>query len=261
MKTMTVAAMIAACAGVFAQDEKKDDGKKQAIADAAKALRATAKAGGFDVAGESKVESDAEGMVVGDFGWGGLSGKIAGSVTFPLEAAFRLDAGKARYELWSSKGQAVERLTWKGRGAYPDRAADELLSLVNLEKLAADVEKATAAKARDGGVIELTLSGDAIREHVERAGSDEEGGGIMMEMGLTPSSVTLKLTIGKDGLVGKLEAAVLKKFNMGEGEEEGEEEEGQNFEVTVAYTLALAKHGAAKVEIPADVREQLKEKE
>jgi len=260
MKMLTLAAMLAACAGVLAQDEKKDDGRKQAVADAAKALRATAKSGGFDVSGESKVESDANGIVVGDMGWGGLSGKVSGSVTFPLEASFRLDAGKARYELWSSKGQAVERLTWKGRGAYPDRAADELLSLVNLEKLAADVEKATAAKARDGGVIELTLAGDAIREHVERAGGDEEGG-MMMEMGPTPSSVTLKLTIGQDGLVAKIEAAVLKKWNMGEGEEEGEEEEGQNFEMTVTYTLALTKHGAAKVEIPADVRGQLKEKE
>lgn len=268
--TATVAAL-ALCAGAVAQDEKKPDESKQLRADVAKALRETAKAGAFDVAGESKVEQDGEGMVVGDGGWGGLSGKITGSVAFPLKAAFRLQAGKTRYELWSSGGKTVERVTWRGRPAYAADAANELLSLVNFEKLAADVEKASQGKAREAQkvgddecrVIELTLAGDAIRKHVEEDDPEDAPEGMEFDMGLKASSVTLKAWIGKDGTVRKIEAAVVKKLDMdGEGGEDDEEApEGMSYQITAAYTLTFSNAGRAKVEIPEDVREQLKEKE
>jgi hypothetical protein len=254
---------------VWAQDEKKPDPVKAVREDAVKALKATAAKGGFTFEGEAATEVSQEmgGITVDGF-FGGLSGKITGTAA-GATAAFKAKNGKALYECWRDK-KTVERMTWRGMGQTPGDAANDVLSLVNLEKLAEAAGKAKAGKslgdAKLGEVackmLELTLDGESIGKHIEQP---EAQGGAVMSMGLKVVRLELKLWIGADGLVHKIEAKVPKTFEgagimPGGGEEEEEDEEsGEGEMMTSTYTLMLTKLGETKVELPDDIKAMLKE--
>ncbi len=276
---MRVALMLAVMTGLCgAQDEgrkeeKKADGRKELRDAAAKALKATAAKGSVAFEGDCSTEYTQDGgggIVVPDGGefYGGLKGKITGTVEGSFKAAFRAKSDKVLYEAWHDK-KTVERMTWRGVGMTPGDAANDVLSLVNLEKLAEAAGKAREAKAGEAKLgdaacktFTLTLDGSAIGKYLD-APEMKDADGVVMSIGMKTSRVELKLWVGDDGLVRKLEAQVAKAFDMSEmiepgddGEEEDEDSEGEEMMVTT-YTFAFSKWGEAKVEVPEEIREQM----
>jgi hypothetical protein len=276
--TMRVALMLAVMAGlVWAQDEgkkeeKKADGRKEIRDAAAKALKAAAAKGSAAFEGECSTEytGEAGGIVVpegGDF-YGGLKGKITGAVEGSFKASFRAKSDKVLYEAWHDK-KTVERMTWRGIGMTPGDAANDVLSLVNLEKLAEAAGKAREAKSGEAKLgdaacktFTLTLDGSAIGKYLD-APEMKDADGVVMSLGMKTSRVELKFWVGDNGLIRKLEAQVAKAFDMSEmiepgddGDEEDEDSDGEEMMVTT-YTFTFSKWGEAKVEIPEEIREQM----
>lgn len=275
MRFALVAVMMAGLA--YGQEGPKVEGKKpdalKEVREAvSKALKATAAKGGFEIEGSVENElSQENGMEFAGGFFGSLQGKIAGAVSTPFAASIRVKADKALYELAHDGKKSAERLTWRGAGQTPGDAANDLLSLLDVAKLADAAGKAKEGKSHAEEklgetackVASLTLEGDAISKYLETPEAEE---GMMMEFGLKTSKVELKVWYGaEDGLVRKVRAVVTKTFDVGimpvedgEEEEEGEEGEGQEA-MTATYTLTLSKFGAAKVEIPEGMKEMMKE--
>lgn len=208
-------------------------------ADSAQALRDTAKKGTFAFSGELKIQSEDMGMDV--------TASIEGAASSPFGAIVKSKAEKSTYEIFHKGGKTVERLTWRGFPEYMEMGtSDEVLSLLDLEKLAAAAAKGKSGKkdADDNGssVFRLTLGEDAIRSY-------NEDGMDGVDFGMKVDSVALKLWI-KDGLVQKMEAAVERSYDDGGGD---------TYATTTVYTLTLSKHGEAKVEYPADIVKELGE--
>lgn len=278
MKLALVAVMTAGLAyGQEAQDGPKAEGKKpdavKAVRDdVAKALKATAAKGGFELEGSAETEMTQDmGMEMPGGFFGGMNGKISGAVTTPFSAAIKVKADKALYELVHDGKKSAERLTWRGAGQTPGDAANDVLSMLDFAKLAEAVGRAKAGKAHAEEkvgetackVASLTLDGEAISKYLETGEAQE---GMMMDFGMKSSKIELKVWIGaEDGLVRKLRAVVTKTMDIGimpaedgEEEEEGEEGEGQEM-MTATYTVSLSKFGAAKVEIPEGMKELMKD--
>ncbi len=266
---MRFALMVVLMAAVAAaqDDGKKQDPVKAVRDDAAKALKATAAKGAFAFEGEATTDFSEElGGVVVDGFYGGIKGKISGTATSGFKAAFRAKSDKATYEAWHDK-KTVERMTWRGLGQTPGDAANDILSLVDFEKLAGAVGKAKEGKAGDGKLgdeacktYQVVLGPEAISTYLDAPDADEDGGGAMMDFGLAATRIELKLWVGSDGLVRKIEAKVVKGMSMNpaDGEEEEEQEEGMGELMSSTYTFTFSKFGETKVEIPDDIRELMK---
>lgn len=203
---------------LLAQDVSKD---------AAAAIRETAKKN-FAFAGEMKLKSDDMDEIVAP---------VSGAVAAPFEVVVKSKGERSTHEIFHRAGKTIERTTYRG---YPDPVlgTDELLSILDLAKLADAAAKGTAGKRDADGSLRITLGEDAIRTY-----QDEP-----IDMGMKVDSVALTLWI-KDGIVEKLEAAVERTFDDG----------GDSFSQTAIYTLTLSKRGEARVEIPEEIRKELGE--
>lgn len=154
--------------------------------EAAKALRATAQ-GGFAFAGEAKTSITMSWAAAVTF---------SGAVGKTFEAVVRSKFGKSTYGLFHKGGKTAERLTWRNSREFMTfgGSADDVLSLLDLEPLAKSIKSGEADPEEDGGrVIRLTLGKEAIRSYREAD----------FENAWKVDSVSLKLWIGKDGLVRK----------------------------------------------------------
>lgn len=245
--------LLLALALIQGTDVKPVDDPAALKSDAAKALRDTAKAGAFSVEGELEFDADKAEMKEMVAEWFEEPPEITGSASAaPFKAHGRVQLGGTRYDVYRDGG-TVERITWRGWQEYFDQAADELLTLLDLDALAKAAEEATDAKSLpDGKVgdvecrsIRLTLKPDAVKSYVEIEEFDE------MVDETRPKKVELRLWIGKgDGRVNKIEWTV--------GREEWMEDES-TYVLDRIYTVTIRDSGKAKVEIPADVQEILKD--
>jgi hypothetical protein len=233
---------------LHAQDEKKDDLKRLAE-DAAQALRQTAKPGSFEFAGILKTEvnpeeNDAEPTEC----------KLSGAAGTPFHSAFKAKTDSATHDIVFKGGKMAGRLTWKGHPLDLGKAPGEVLSLINLERLAIYVEKATAAKAlpdaKPGGedcrVLELVLPKETMRSHHEDAEAAEEEE-------KSVENVEIRLHVRKsDGLVVKLEATVHRLYKDEDNPDDTSKGRSE-------YALTLKEFGTAKVKIPAGLEKLIKD--
>lgn len=222
---------------------------KAALAEeAAKALKATA-AKGFEAAGEGSFKADKDHEDYAEW-LGGDSATLTAAVQGSFEAVVTVKAKKATYEVFHKGARTVERLTWRGSPVDSSDSANDILSLLDLAKLAGAAAKAIAAKAAGdetlGEVkcrkIRVTLDGTAIGSYLERDPDDEADPGYRVE------TVEVTLWIDADGLVRKLDGAVTKIFDDGEGDE---------VKLVDTWTFTFAKFGATKVEFPPELKKAL----
>lgn len=242
---------------VQGSDAKPADDLAALRSEAAKALRDTAKAGAFSVAGEMEFETDNDEMKEMVAEWFEEPPEISGTASSgPFKGHGRLQMGGTRYDVFHDGG-TVERITWRGWQEYFDQTADEILSLLDLESLATAAGEATDAKSLPDGKagdvecrsMRLVLKPTAVKSYIEIEGFED----FADEM--RPKKVGLRLWIGKsDGLVHKGEWVVGREEIV--AEMEGED---KTYVLDRVYTVTLSDHGKAKVEIPADVRGMMKD--
>jgi hypothetical protein len=218
------------------------DDSKPLKDEAAKAVRLTWANGGFHFAGSAKGEADEE-----DADDEPSEFSIAGDVAPSFNVAAKATVDRCTHELYKREGKYAGRSTWRGSSTDWGSGRDELLSLLDFQKLSAAIDKATVAKAQadekvgsaDCRSLALTLPGEAIRGYSEEEDDDEES---------PVEAVEMKLWIAKSGgLVQRIEATIRRNYK----------DDGYKSKSTCALTLS--EHGSAKVVYPADVLKLLGE--
>jgi hypothetical protein len=218
---------------------------KKSSGDAVEALRKTAKSGSFEFAGILKTEvnpdeADAEATEC----------KVLGAVASPFHSVFKVKTDSSTHEIAFKGGKLAGKLIWKGQPLDLGKAPSEVLSLVNLERLAVYAEKATAAKSladvKDCRVLEIVLPKQTIRSCQEDAEQQEEEE-------KSVEKVELKVHVRKsDGLVVKLEATVHRLYK-------DEDNPDNSSKGRSEYAFTLKEFGAAKVTIPAGLEKLVEE--
>lgn len=233
--TALIALMLGSC--LQAQEAPKDDVRPAA----AEALTKTAKKGPFAVAGQLKTEIDPD-----DPDEEPTICKVAGAVAPGSRAAFRITGNASVHELVLRDGKMAGRETWKGHSLDLINGPSELLSLLDLERLAAHVRNAVAAKAlsdekvgeEDCAVYELQLPKEAIRSFNDDPdfAADEEK---------SLRGARLKLCVRKsDGLVAQLDAGVRRLYK-------NEEHPRPSTRGLTFYSLTFQDFGTADVALPS----------
>jgi hypothetical protein len=247
MSTLTLALL--AVLSPVAQDEKKNDGDPLR-GDAAQALRLTAKAGAVQVAGRLKTEVR-EDQTEEEPTECEVSGAAGGS---PFAAALKARGDHTAAEIFYKGGKLAGRTLWRSVPLDLGKSPSELLSLVNLERLAVYAEKATKTEAGAGGTvgtaecrsIRLELPPDTVRGHSEDNDATEED-----EKGL--SSVEAELWIEKaSGRAVRIEAKVHRLYK-------DDPKPGSTTKSVSSYALTFEKAGEAKVSIPKEIERLLKD--
>jgi hypothetical protein len=148
----------------------------------------------------------------------------------------------------------VGRLVWRAVPVDLGKSPSELLSLVNLDRLALYAEKATLVQAgpeekigdRECRRIRLRLPADTIRGHSQDNDAQEED-----EKGL--DRVEAELLIDKTrGLLLRLEAKVRRVYK------DGDPPSTPNA-ATSSYRLDFQKMGEAKVRIPKEIEREFED--
>ena len=231
-----------------AQDLAKDDPKALA-AEAARSLKLAAKPGSLQFQGTLKTEvnpdeADSEATEC----------RVSGTVGTPLVAVMTLRSEVSTHEIVYKAGKMAGRLTWKGHPLDVGKAPGELLSLVNLERLAIFAEKSAEAKAlgetkvggEDCRAIEIVPPKEAIRSHSDDAEAAQEED-------KSVEKLELKLHLRKsDGFPLKLEAVVHRIYK---------DEDNPN-DVTKGrsqYSLSFKEAPAGGVKIPPALEKLLKD--
>jgi hypothetical protein len=235
--------------GAFGQDEKKEV-DPVLRGDVVRALKQAAQTGSYEVSGELKTEvrdnqTDEEPTL------GRVTGQVIAS---PFQAALRVKADQGTHELYYKEGKLVGRLVWRAVPVDLGKSPSELLSLVNLDRLALYAEKATLAQAgtdekigdRECRRIRLRLPGDTIRGHSQDNDAQEED-----EKGLDRVEAELFLDKARGNLV-RLQANVRRVYK------DGEDPLTPNT-ATSSYQLDFQKMGEAKVRIPKEIEREFEE--
>jgi hypothetical protein len=229
--------------------DKKDDPKPLA-ADVAAALQRTAKRGPFAVAGKLKTEinpddADEEAVVC----------SVVGSVAPGERAVAEIKGDASTHELVLRRNRMAGRETWKGHPLDLINAPGELMSLLDLDRLALHVKDASSAKAlpdekaggEDCGVTELSLPRTTIRSYHDEADAAEEEE-------KSVRGVTLKVRVRKsDGLVVSLDASVQRLYK------DDAPAAGAGTKGVTAYSLGLKDFGTAEVVAPPGLEKFLKD--
>lgn len=244
-----IALAVLACLTAGAQDEKKD-AAAALRGEASQALRLTAKAGNFEVSGRLKTEvredqteeepTDCE-----------VKGAVEAS---PFAASLSASSDHNRVEIFFKGGKLAGRSHWRSVPLDLGKCPSELLSLVNVERLAVFAEKAGKAEAGPDGTlggaecktIKLELPADTIRGHSEDNDATEED-----ERGL--AGVEAQIWIEKSsGRVVRLESKVRRVYK-------DEPKPGDSSKSVSAYALSFEKPGQARVTLPKEIERLLKE--
>ncbi|HLY09236.1 MAG TPA: hypothetical protein VKW04_08050 [Planctomycetota bacterium] len=188
--------------------QAQDDPKGPA-ADLAAALQATAKRGAFAFTGTLKTEVDPD-----DADDEATSCSVSGAVAPGERTVAHIKGENSVHDLLLKRRRLAGRETWKGHPLDLMNAPSELMSLLDLERLAMSVKDAASVKAlpeekigtEDCRVYELGLSKGAIRSYHDEAEAVEEE-----EKSLQGVTLTLKVQ-KSDGLVVTLDASVLRLY-------------------------------------------------
>ncbi len=246
MGLLFAALLLGACAP--AQDGKPDD-SKPAAAELAAALKKTAAKGPFAFLGKLTTEVNPD-----DADEEATACAVSGAAAPGGATIVQVQGDSSVHELLRKGNKVAGRETWKGHPLDLINGPSELLSLVDLDRLAIYVKDASSVKAlpdeksgaEDVAAYELVVSKGVVRSfHDEAEAAEEE------EKSLR--GVTLRLRVRKsDGLVEKIEAAVRRLYK-------DDDKAGDGTKGLSTYSLRLKDFGTAEVAIPPGLEKLLKE--
>ena len=242
MGTMLATLALSLC--LQAQDDPKPP-----TGDIVAALQKTAKRGAFAFSGKLKTEVDPD-----DADEETVVCSVSGGVLPGALAVVEIKGDGSVHELALKGGKRAGRETWKGHSLDLLNAPSELLSLLDLERLAVYVKEATAGKAlpdekvggEDCSAYELLLPKGSIRSYhddAETAAEEEK----------SVRNLNLRLRVRKsDGMVVSLEAVVRRLYK-------DDDKPGAGTKGLSSYSLSLKDFGAAEPAIPPGLEKLLKE--
>jgi hypothetical protein len=246
MGLLPVALLLGVC--VQAQDGKPND-PKPAAAELAAALKKTAAKGPFAFTGRLTTEVNPD-----DADEEATTCAVSGSAAPGGATVVQVQGDSSVHELLRKGNKVAGRETWKGHPLDLINGPSELLSFLDLDRLAVYVKDASSVKAlpdeksgaEDVAVYELAVPKGTVRSfHDESEAAEEE------EKSLR--SVTLRLRVRKsDGLVEKIEAAVRRVYK-------DDDKPGDGTKGLSTYSLRLKDFGTAEVVIPPGLEKLLKD--
>src|SRR5258708_9022263 len=225
------------------------DDPKPPTADIVWALQKTSKRGAFAFAGQLKTEvnpddADEETVVC----------TVSGGVSPGALAVVEIKGDASVHELVLKRDKMAGRETWKGHSLDLLNGPSELFSLLDLARLAVQLNAASAANAlpdekvggEDCSAYELLLPKEAIRSYhddAETAGEEEK----------TVRKLNLRLRVRKsDGMVVSLDAVVRRLYK-------DDDKPAAGTKGVSSFTLTFKDFGAASVTIPPGLEKLLKE--
>lgn len=238
--------LLALVAGLSVQAQDPAPGPS---AEVVSALQKTARKGTFGFAGTLRTEvdpdnADEEATVC----------TVSGAVTPGSVSAAEIKGDHSVHELVVRRNRMAGRETWKGHPLDLANAPGELMSLLDLDRLALAVKDATSVKslpdeksgAEEYRVYELALPKSAIRSYHDDAETAEEEE-------KSVRGVTLGLRLRKaDGLVASIDAAVRRLYKE-------DDKPGDGTKALSVYSLRLKDFGTAQVSVPPALEKLLKD--